>query len=62
MMLRAEFVDDQIEVLEALEVSPYFCLIPYSLKVDALVMSDIVWVNGYPGIEQTIRMLRALAT
>lgn len=58
----SEFVDDRIEILEALEASPYPCQIPDSLNKDASVMSDIVWVDGYPEIEQTIRMLRALAT
>ncbi|TID23639.1 hypothetical protein E2P81_ATG03205 [Venturia nashicola] len=53
---------DQSEILEALRSPLDSYQIPDCPKEDASVMSDIVWVNGYPEIEQTIRMLRALAS
>ncbi|KAE9981070.1 hypothetical protein EG328_011867 [Venturia inaequalis] len=57
-----EFEKDQIQILSDLQAAPNSCFALDFLKEDASVMSDIVWVDGYPEIEQTIRMLRALAS
>jgi hypothetical protein len=68
--LRTRFWDDLEDqrcmrdgdtIIKVLRENPVSCGIPVSLKEDASIMTDCVFVDGYPEVEQMIRMLRALA-
>jgi hypothetical protein len=59
--LDPRIIRDQTTIIEALREGPDSYQIPASLKDDTAMMKALVYVNGYPEIEQAMQMLWALA-